>query len=165
MDYNEALTKFGEITTSSQNLDVKIDNLLSLGNDYLETSMAIISRVNLMVYKVYRHASPPDTLSDGQIFPLGITYCQMTLTKDKLIAVGHAERSIFRGHPAYKEMRLETYIGVPIRDERGQKLGTVNFSAAEKHSPDFSDEHQQFAQKLADWLSAELVHDEAYMKA
>jgi GAF domain-containing protein len=82
-----------------------------------------------------------------------------------LISVSHAKTSIFSDHPAYREMGLETYIGAPLKDNEGEQLGTLNFSASEKRELGFDAEHEAFVQKMADWLSSELIHQDDYVKA
>lgn len=164
LKHQEAVDKLNQIIASDAPLDEKIEQALTLGNDYLGTTMAIISRVDRLLYHVYRQASPPDTLTDGQTFPLGITYCQVTLERNRLVAVNQAGRSVFTNHPAYKEMGLETYIGVPLRDASGKRLGTLNFSAPEKRPQPFTREHEQFMACVANWLAPHLVETPAYVR-
>lgn len=163
MNYEQAATQLEQIIASDASLDKKMQQALRLGNEYLGTSMAIISRVDRLAYYVYRHDTPPNTLSDGQVFSLGVTYCQLTLARNRLVAVSHAALSVFQNHPAYQQMGLETYIGVPLHDANQQRLGTLNFSASERRTPTFDHCHEQFVQQMADWLSQQLVHREDYL--
>ncbi len=164
MDSENAVKTLKAIIDTDCPFDEKLTQILELGNTYLGTNMGIISRVRKKQYYVYQHASPPDTLSIGQTFPLGITYCQLTLVQQKIVAVKKAGSSLFRNHPAYGAMQLETYIGTPLLDTNKNRMGTVNFSRQAERPTAFTEQHKKFVQQIADWLSTQLASHTHYLE-
>jgi len=117
----------------------RINKLLKLGCEYLDTDIGIVSRVIDNEYTVKYEWSTGDPIPPGTQFELGNTYCSVTLAASDVIATRHASTSKeFSGHPCYTAFQLETYLGLPIRIN-GKVWGTLNFSSKTSRGTPFTD--------------------------
>ncbi len=133
---------------------------LLIGTEHLNLEFGIISEISDASYRIVAQASPPGTLSDGQTFPLGDTYCSITLARNRVIAIADMGKSPDRGHPCYQAFKLETYIGAPIRV--GEKVfGTVNFSSPQPYHRSFDEGDHEFVNLLARWAGSAIENSNA----
>lgn len=117
----------------------RINKLLQLGCHYLNTQMGIVSHVEGERYIVRYAHSEGESIPENTEFPLGDTYCSVTLEADDVIATNHASDSEkFSGHPCYENFKLETYLGLPIKIN-GLTWGTLNFSSSESRIAPFTE--------------------------
>ncbi|MEW6165516.1 MAG: ATP-binding protein [Pseudomonadota bacterium] len=131
---------------------------LTIGNEHLGLGFGIVSRIEGDSYTVVAQVSPPGTLQDGQVFPLGDTYCSITLAHNDVYAVAHMGRSAECGHPCYRAFKLETYIGAPILVE-DRAYGTINFSSPSPYPREFDEADHEFVALLARWAGSILERD------
>lgn len=116
----------------------RIEKLLKLGCHYLQTDIGIVSKVVDDTYTVKHVYSESQAIEPDTKFPLGDTYCSVTVTADDVIATAAASGSDeFRGHPCVNAFNLETYLGLPLKIN-GQTWGTLNFTSASKRLEAFS---------------------------
>ncbi|HQS56871.1 MAG TPA: GAF domain-containing protein [Gallionellaceae bacterium] len=156
---NDALLALNEIT-SLPTLDHQslLRAALQLGCRYLDLPVGIISHINGEVYEIEVQSSPPDTLNDGQQFPLGQTYCSIALRGDKVLAIDHMGLGDYADHPCYRAFKLESYIGTRLLLD-DKVYGTLNFSSAEpRTSRRFSEAEIEFMELLARWVATTLRH-------
>jgi len=106
----------------------KLDKLLSYGIDAFGLPIGIVSRIEHGTYTVLNAKSPGGQIAPGTQFELGITYCVDTIASEGPVAFTHVFDTDRRSHPAYKEFKLESYIGAPVL-VRGKAFGTINFSS------------------------------------
>jgi diguanylate cyclase (GGDEF)-like protein len=134
----------------------QVQRLLELGLQRFDLDIGILSRVEGQTYRVLHHLSPPNiVLENGAEFPLGETYCSVTLQSNGPVGVEKAQSSIYAEHPAYRRFRLEAYLGVPIR-VRNQVYGTLNFSSPTAKSRRFSAIDIDTLKLMAAWIGSEL---------
>jgi PAS domain S-box-containing protein len=139
-----------------ESLGRQLADALALGARHLGLPMGIIARVDAADYTVlYHHAPPGVDLADGQMFPLGDTYCAITLAADDVVAIPHMGQSKHAGHPCYEAFGLESYLGVPLW-VGGRRFGTVNFSSPEPFGRDFDEGELEFVRLLARWVGSVL---------
>ncbi len=131
---------------------------LQIGNEYFGLSFGIVSEVVGQRYKVLAHASPPDTLTDGQCFELGNTYCDITLKLNDVLAISKMGSSSHSRHPCYRIFQLESYVGAPVYVD-DQVYGTVNFSGPESYDREFDDNDREFMRLLARWIGSAISQD------
>lgn len=132
---------------------------LDVGARFLGLEFGIISQVRNDIYTVVAQISPPQTLHDGQTFPLGITYCAMTLAQDGVLAIHDMGRSSLVGHPCYEAFKLETYIGAPVI-VAGEVYGTVNFSSPRPYHRAFDEGDREFIVLMARWVGAAIEREQ-----
>jgi signal transduction histidine kinase/ActR/RegA family two-component response regulator len=133
--------------------EATLRNALKVAAEHLQLEFGIVSSIKENEYRIVVQVSPPDTLSDGQIFPLGITYCNSTLQSGDLLAISNAPASEFATHPCLREFSLASYIGIPIT-VRGELFGTLNFSSLTGRPSDFDIFDIEFIRLLSRWTSA-----------
>ena len=76
----ESLRRLNEIAAFSHlPLNRQLQQALAVGSKLLELEFGIISQVNGDIYHVVSQVSPDNALHDGQEFPFGNTYCNITL--------------------------------------------------------------------------------------
>ncbi len=131
---------------------------LQIGNEHFGLSCGIVSEVAGQRYKVLAHASPPDTLTAGQCFELGNTYCDITLKLNDVLAISKMGSSSHSRHPCYRVFQLESYVGAPVYVD-DQVYGTVNFSGPEAYERAFDDNDREFMRLLARWIGSAVSQD------
>lgn len=131
---------------------------LDIGARFLNLEFGIVSRVEGETYTVVSQVSPADTLHDGQTFPLGVTYCTMTVAQGSVLAIHDMAHSAHLGHPCYAAFKLETYIGAPVMVD-GAVYGTVNFSSPQPYHRVFDEGDREFIVLMARWVGAAIERE------
>lgn len=134
----------------------RLRRVLELGCGYLRLDMGIVSRIKDDDYQVLSHHAKDDGLEDGTHFPLGQTYCSLTLAQDDVLAIDNMGQSAHCGHPCYQQFGLETYIGIPLM-VAGERFGTLNFSSAAARNQPFEDTDLEFMRLCGRWIAAVLT--------
>ncbi|MGE5469764.1 MAG: ATP-binding protein [Bacteroidota bacterium] len=149
-----SLRRLGDIATLSHlPLMEQFHRALAVGAEQLGLEFAIISKIDGERYEIVAQHSPPCTLTDGQVFPFGNTYCSLTLAQSGVLAIPHMATSPHLGHPCYAAFKLETYIGVPVVVE-GMPFGTLNFSSPTPFEREFDAGDLEFVALLGRWVSS-----------
>ena len=133
--------------------EATLRHALKIATEHVNLEFGIISRIQRDEYRVIVQVSPPDTLSDGQCFPLGSTYCSNTLAQGDLLAISNAQKSDYVTHPCFRELGLAAYIGIPIW-VKGEVFGTLNFSSPTVREGDFDNFDLEFVRLLSRWAGA-----------
>ena len=125
---------------------------LKLASEHLHLEYGIISHVDQEsgIYRIEVQVSPENTLQDQQEFPLGNTFCSEIVKRDALFQLVNTGESEFRDHPCFRNFRLASYLGVPIRVDDAL-YGTINFSSHASRDHDFDPSDIEFIQLLARW--------------
>lgn len=140
----------------------RLTEALSLGLRHFGLTCGVISQVEGGRYTVRHQCSPPEAgLSNGMVFDLGATYCALTLETNQVVAISHMALSPFAGHPCYRALGLERYIGAPIM-AHGRIYGTVDFSASTTGMRAFDEGDREFMRWLARWIGAVLERQSTY---
>jgi len=160
----QSLHEFYNISSSvHQDFDTRLERLLKLGCQRFDMDIGILSNINGDEYKVVEAVSPDNGLEKGTIFPLGKTYCQITIDTEEPVSYTHMAESEMQMHPAYIEFKLEAYIGTRIL--LGDELyGTLNFSSPTPHEREFSQGEMDFLQLMGVWVSTELLRQRSEAK-
>ncbi len=126
---------------------------LRLAVEHLHLEFAIVSRVDRSsdTYHIVVQVSPPDTLSDGQDFRLGDTYCNLTLAHGDVFSVANAVSDGLNQHPCFRDFGLARYLGAAIHVD-GDIFGTVNFSSRITRNHDFDPSDIEFVRLFARWV-------------
>lgn len=130
-------------------LQETLQQLLKLARDYLVLDIAIIAQVKSNNYTVYALSSNIDGIAVGDQFNLVDAYCSLTLAADDVVSTICAkDLEKFSNHPCYKNMKLETYIGIPLM-VNNETWGTLNFSSPLPRQEEFSDIEVELLRLLA----------------
>lgn len=148
----DALQKVHNITSNiALSHHDKIQSLLSLGLNHFGLEKAIISHVVKNDYIVEYCVDLKDELKPLAVFDLSDSYCVHTLSADRPTGFHYVAKSEIKNHPCYKNFKMESYIGAPIRLS-GQIYGTVNFSSPLPTEP-FSKDDYTFVDLLSETVS------------
>ncbi|MDF9799730.1 PAS domain S-box-containing protein [Catalinimonas alkaloidigena] len=153
------------LIASHSKLDFKtqIDRSLSEVADFLGMPLGVISRVEENYCHVSHSVRTTNSLPDmqGMRMPLDHTYCSLAYHQNDVVAVSDMKASAYKEHPAYAKIRMESYIGTPLRID-DKIYGIVNFMDISPREEDFSDEAKEFVRLFARWVSATLerIHKE-----
>ncbi|MCP3978655.1 MAG: sensor domain-containing diguanylate cyclase [bacterium] len=146
-----------EITSDyKQGFERQVQRILELGCRRFDLDIGILSKILGNRYEV-RHFRAPEgaSLHQGQTFPLGDTYCAITMQADRPTGFEHVAESEICTHPAYGAFRLEAYIGTPVVVD-DEVFGTLNFSSARPHPRKFREPDIDALQLMATWVAAEI---------
>ncbi len=139
-------------TTSYSNFEKLFTDYLETGCKIFDSSIGIISRVQEEIYTIYAVKSPSRDLVADQQFFLGDTYCSEVIKQKKTVAYCHGEGILSpQSHPAYKNLKLESYLGTPIW-VNGEIYGTLNFSSQQVRSHKFTPQEKEIVELMAQSL-------------
>ncbi len=145
--------------TSSGSVADVLARGLAHATAFFGLDFGIVSRVEGGRY-VIEHVHQPDgaELEVGQEFPLGDTYCAITLEASGVVSIDEMRASKHSGHPCYGKFQLESYIGAPLRVD-GEVHGTLNFSAPDARPRQWSEADRQLVLMLARWVEGTISQD------
>jgi PAS domain S-box-containing protein len=161
---HESLRHLNEVAASAHlPLQEQFQQALAIGSKLFGLEFGIVSHVVGTTYQVVTQISPPDTLHDGQEFPFGVTYCNITIESGGVVAISKMVESPYATHPCYEQFKLEAYIGAPVI-ANGVVFGTVNFSSPLPYHREFDEIDQEFIALLARWIGSAIERDQAQQK-
>lgn len=125
----DALQKVHNITSDvTMTHDQKIESLLRIGLNHFGLQIAILSCIRGNDYTIEDCVDLNGELEPSTKFDVSGTYCVHTLRENKTVGFHFVGKSEIKNHPCYKNFKLESYIGTPVR--LGEDIyGTVNFSS------------------------------------
>jgi hypothetical protein len=133
--YQSASARLQQVgSQTEQSADERVDAILRLMLEVLELDIAIVSHIEGDRYTVKHFAPVESGLSVGQVFDLGVTYCSITVSYNRVVDIPYMELSEFNRHPCYTAFKLESYIGAVLQ-MGGERYGTLNFSSAKPRPP------------------------------
>lgn len=156
MRSNESVLHSLHQITSVQKLgfEEKLHELLTLGCRQFGLSIGILAHIAGEHYEVV-DAVGADPLK-GRVFPLGDTYCSVTVGSDEPVSFEHAGDSEWKTHPCYAEFSLEAYIGARVLVD-GELYGTLNFTSPEPRRLSFTPVDREVLKLMAQWVGNEIA--------
>ncbi len=134
-------------------IETQINRALRLATETLQMEVGIISHVVKDDYTV-EYVQPVDVgLKRGSSFPLGETYCHLTLKGKEVLAIDKMGSSQYHIRPCYEKFSLESYIGTTLI-VRGELYGTLNFSRLAPRDEPFTQTDKDFIELLARWVGS-----------
>ncbi len=143
----------------------KVHALLAMGRKQFGLPIGILSRVEGDDYEIVEVVPADGPIPKGCVFPLGQTYCSITLGTSEPVSFEHAAATEWRAHPAYLQHRLESYLGIRVEVEGGV-YGTLNFISPEPRTISFTNADKEVLRLMAQWLGSEIErqHAEIHMR-
>jgi len=135
--------------------ETRLEELLDLGCQTLGLDIGIVSHVQGDDYTVRAVHAPDAEIESGDQFDLESTYCAEVVGTDAVCSFADAVTEGKETHPAYRELELESYIGVPLIVD-GVRYGTVNFSSPATRVAPFGALERTFVKLLSELVSAEI---------
>lgn len=151
-----ALDLFEIVSDPETSFERKVQDFLCLGCEWLDLEIGILAEVQKNKYIVRHVCSPTDSLQSGQSFDLADTCCEQTLTATGPIGFKHVLNPERQRHPAHKSLRMEAYLGVPIRLEN-RVYGTLSFSSRCARPDDFTEQNFTLVRLMGRWMERELT--------
>lgn len=135
----------------ASNVDERIEASLKDTCETLGLMTGIFSEINESEYVVRRVYDKRGAFSAGDRFELDDVYCSFVVMTGRSIASNHIGETSWGEMDCYKKVQLESYIAAPIRME-GQIVGTINFSAPEKRTKEFTQFEIDAVRMIARWV-------------
>ncbi|MBE9068517.1 response regulator [Leptolyngbya cf. ectocarpi LEGE 11479] len=151
-------------TTHYETFDQLFADCLETGCQILGLETGIISQINDQTYMIRSVQSNLTSLAADQVFTLADTYCAAVVKEHQTITYKHVgNMDAMKGHPVYRMLHLETYLGTPIW-VNGEIYGTLNFSSTQIRHQGFSLHEQEIielmAQSIGRFLAADLAQQQ-----
>ncbi len=134
----------------------KVQELLAFGRKQFNLPIGILSSVVGDAYEIVEVLSPDGAIAKGGVFPLGHTFCSLTLKSSEPVCFEHAAASEWCSHPAYRQHKLEAYLGIRVEGEN-MPYGTLSFIGPEPRVLRFTETDKEILKLMANWLSSELA--------
>ena len=144
----------------SHDVDGQLDTALRLIVEAFDADHGIISHVEGDTYTIRYVQTPDNALASGDTFPLGETYCSLTMQAGTVVAIEHMADSAHRDHPGYARFALESYLGAPLL-VNGEPYGTLHVSTAAPRPLPFTEDDRAFMELLARWVGVALERRQA----
>ncbi len=134
----------------------QIKRILRLGLTRFNLDIGILSNIRDDRYTIVHQVSPEAIpLADGVEFPLGDTYCSVTMKADGPVGFEYVRHSDISAHPAYRAFGMEAYIGIPVK-VKNEVYGTLNFSSPTPQPRAFTQIDIDALKLMAAWVGSEL---------
>ena len=157
----EALHALHAITANTKlSFEEKIRNLLDMGCRRFNLPIGILSHIENNCYEVMEVIAPDNSIAKGNVYPLSVTYCTVTLKTDGPVSFEHAADTEWKSHPCYLKFKLEAYLAVAVH-VGGKPYGTLNFSSQEPRKLLFNDTDLEILKLMAQWVGSELERQHA----
>ena len=160
--YQNSLKLLNSIASDRNiSIDEQIENALSVVTEFLHLPLGILSKIegNTFHVKHYVTHGAETALKKGQQLPLVEMYCDITYKENDVVAISHMGTTDYAGHPAFKNYKLETYIGIPVWVSN-ERYGTVSFSSPGARAQGFSKNDIEFIRLLSRWIGSIIEQQE-----
>ncbi|WP_435181776.1 ATP-binding protein [Halorussus sp. AFM4] len=144
------------IADKTASFDEKVDALLDIGRDALDTDYGALSRLDDDRYVFELVHDPTGETRPGDEIPLGETNCERAIvTEETLVAADIASDAPgLTGRAGYAELGIECYVGTPVVVD-DEVRGTFCFYDQEPRREPFSDWEVTLVELMGDWISYE----------
>lgn len=136
-------------------LSQKLDQLLALGQEYLDLSYGFLSRISEDEQQIVQASGGHPTIQSGATCPLSKAYCRKTIQRDDLLAVQNAPNEGWKDDPAYEHHELGAYIGSKVIVE-GELYGTFCFADSAPRERPFTERERSVLELMTLWTGYEL---------
>jgi len=131
----------------------RIRQLLEIGCRRFALDVGILARIDGEHYKVEEVYDPSGAVRKGAVYSTRETFCSSTLKSPGPVGFEHAGESEWHTHPAYRALRIESYLGMRLKSPDGKVFGTLNFSSAKKRKRKFTAADIELIQVMAEWIA------------
>lgn len=150
---------YGVISTPRRHPGEQIQAMLAMGCQRFGLAIGILSHIEGERYEIVQALTPDGSLTPGDCFALGDTYCRETLHAEEPLAFEHASTGPKRQHPCFRQFGLEAYLGAPVRVD-GQCYGTLGFSDVQPRPTPFTTVDRELIQLMAQWVGGALEQEQ-----
>lgn len=161
----EVLREMYEIISETSEFETKLDALLEMGQDVLDTKYATLSQVHGSEYLFEKVCAPEGTVRPGDTVPLSETNCERAVTTEKTLVIENmaVDAPNLATRPGNVQMGIACYLGAPVFVD-GQVYGTFCFYDDEPREKEFSEWEVTFVDLLSRWVSYELERQRSHQR-
>ncbi|MFB6310915.1 MAG: ATP-binding protein [Salinirussus sp.] len=143
---------------TSLTFDERVERLLELAAEVLETDYGTLSRIRNGEYVFEIVYGTDDTIEAGDTAPLAATNCEITATERRTVVLSdvEAEAPELTEKAGYAEWGIACYIGAPVIVE-GEVYGTFCFYDTDPRTEQFGQWEVTLVELMAQWLSTEMT--------
>jgi signal transduction histidine kinase len=146
------------IADKGADFEEKVDDLLGIVGDVLETDGAALSRIEgeEYIFETVRD----DGLSDGDVVPLAATNCERAAVEERTLVLSDVATQApeLTDKAGFTEMGIACYLGTPVLVD-GEVYGTFCFYDREPHDDPFDEWEVTLVDLLGNWVSYELERE------
>ncbi|MDP9316286.1 MAG: PAS domain S-box protein, partial [Chloroflexota bacterium] len=148
-------TLYNIVAAQHLSFDGKIQEILRMGRQRFDLEIGLLSRVRDEEYEVIEAQSPDNSITKGNIFDLGVTYCREAIRRNGPVRFERATGSEWSEHPCYSAFGLEAYLGTPVV-VAGETYGTLAFFNRTPRAYAFDRRDEEFLRLMAQWVGGEI---------
>jgi len=148
---------YAVVADREQSFDDKVEALLELGRDELDTQYGTLSEIRGEEY-VFKHVSADDdSIQAGDVVPVEATNCETVARTEEALALGDVERDApdETDRTGFTDWEIACYIGAPLVVD-GDIYGTFCFYDTDARPEQFSEWEQTLVDLMSQWVSYEL---------
>jgi PAS domain S-box-containing protein len=149
------------IADADTSFESKVESLLALGTDLLDTAYAGLSNVEGGEYRFVAVHAPDSTFENGDTLPLSETYCERIVSTERRLDFGNvlAERPDLAERGGFTEMGAKCYMGAPVT-AADEFFGTLCFFGPDARERSFDEWEVTLVDLMSQWVSYELSRRE-----
>ncbi|WP_277541847.1 ATP-binding protein [Haloarcula laminariae] len=144
------------IADKDRDFEEKVDELLGLGREVLDTDCAALSSISDDSYVFDIVHDPSGQITSGDVIPLSATNCERAVVDEETLVLGDvaAEAPELTDRAGYTEMGTSCYLGTPVWVD-GEIDGTFCFFDTEPRTDSFTDWEVTLIDLMGNWVSYE----------
>ena len=127
-------------------------SLLIFATKSLGYDKGFISRIEGSGCTITHQVGEPYIKAEDKPKDVCDTYCWITYSQNRQVAIEDLRISDFKDHPSYNHLKMNGYLGTPYW-VRGKNYGTLTF-LSDKPVPTFRSIDLDFVQMLAQWIGS-----------
>ncbi len=132
-----------------------LQTVLELGCRRFNLPIGAVTRVEGDTVTIEQVWPPTGGIQPGLSIPLCQSYCATTLNTDGVLCIEHAGATAWRDHPAYRDLRFESYFGMKLSGTL-KTYGTICFFGYAPYPSRFTQAQTDFLTLMAHWISREM---------
>lgn len=144
------------ISAKDKEFEEKVERLLELGRETLDTEYGALSYVDGDDYIFEIVHDPAGETQSGDVVPLGDTNCERAIDTEQTLVLSDIEADApeLAERPGFTEQGIECYIGTPVVVE-GDTYGTFCFYDRTARTEPFSEWEITLVDLMGKWVSYE----------
>lgn len=159
-DFSSNLKQLHRMSTASyDDFGALLDDYLRSGCEILGLDTGIVSHIEDDTFTI-RAVRSNLGLAPGTRLSLADTYCEEAISTGRTAYCNHVgEDAELNCHPAYRDLKLESFISTPIWVD-GEAYGTLHFSSTQPRSP-FEEHEREIVELMAQSIGSFISRNRA----
>ncbi len=156
------LRQLQRIAFEDLELGHRIGAILKSLKEFYDLDLAIVSRIEGDSYQVFETIENQYDVKKDDIYSLKDTLCEITLksSPSEPLYLTSIKNTKYNRHPAYRNLGLNSYIGVPI-EINSHLFGTLNLSSSSDGRTSFTKTEIELFKEAARAIRSDIIIDQA----